>query len=458
MSRSSGSRTAILPVVVVAVLGVCGLVLYRNGTLERLLARDSENPEEVAQLREAPPAPPAVVAASVGWPQFLGPTRDGRAPDGPFRTDWDKTAPARLWTVPVGGGFSSFAVVGGKLYTQDRQGDSERVVCLDAATGAPLWEHAYPADYGEMGYAVGPRATPTVEGNRVYTVGATGLFLCLEAPSAPGLPPRVVWQHDLPREFDGRAPQWGYACSPLLDGDRVIVQAGGRKGSVVAFDKAGGEVRWTAGTNPAGYSSPTVTTAHGVRVIYALTGDALLCLRDDGTVMGTYSWPTQFTGNIATPVVLDDYVFVSAAYGAGCALLRVKPAGDRVTLEPVYAKRNKPLRTHHSTAVAVGRHLYGFDTEGGRLVCFSVTDGTEVEGWDAAGVRKGSLIAAGRHLVILSQTGELILAEATPEEYRPLASIPLGFAGQQNWAHPALADGRLYVRGPDQVVCLDVRP
>jgi hypothetical protein len=135
----------------------------------------------------------------------------------------------------------------------------------------------------------------------------------------------------------------------------------------------------------------------------------------------------------------------------------VKPVGDRVELEPVYAKRNKPLRTHHNTAVAVGRHLYGFDTENGNLVCFSVTDGAVVEGWDAAGVRKGSLIAVGRHLVILSQTGALILAEATPEEYRPVASVPLGFTGEQNWALPVLVDGRLYLRGPDKVACLDVR-
>jgi outer membrane protein assembly factor BamB len=457
MPSSRGRRSAALVAIVVVVLGACGAVMYRNGVFERWFARDTVNAAEVAQLQTAPPAPPPAASGGVGWPQFLGPTRNGRAPDGPFRTDWDKKRPEQLWSVPLGGGFSSVAVVGGKLYTQDRQGDTERVICLDAATGATLWEHAYPTNYSGVGIGTGPRATPTVDGNRVYTVGATGLFLCLEAPAARGQAPRVVWQHDLPGEFEAKAPQWGYACSPLLDGDRVIVQPGGRKGAVVAFDKATGEVRWTAGKNPAGYSSPVAATIHGVPLVFALTGDALLCIRSDGTPMGNYSWATRFEGNIATPVVLDDYVFISAAYGMGCALLRVKPDGDRVRLEPVYAKRNKPLRTHHSTAVAVGRHLYGFDTEEGFLVCFSLTDGAPVEAWDA-GRLKGSIIAVGGYLVVLTQKGDLILIEATPEEYRPVATVPLGFAGEQNWAMPVLADGRLYARGPDKLLCLDVRP
>ncbi|MBN9521780.1 PQQ-like beta-propeller repeat protein [bacterium] len=457
---SHGYRTPALAAVAVAVVGVCAFLMYRNGVFERWFARDTENAAEVGQLRQAPPAPPPTAASAIGWPQFLGPTRNGRAPDGPFRTDWDKRRPEPVWTTPLGGGFSSVAVVGGKLYTQDRQGDTERVVCLDAATGAPLWDHSYPASYAGIGFDAGPRATPTVDGNRVYAVGATGPFVCLEVPPAPGQPPRVVWQHDLPREFNGNAPQWGYACSPLLDGDRVIVQPGGRDGSVVAFDKATGEARWAVGKNPAGYSSPVAATVHGVPLVFALTGDALLCLRSDGSQMGSYSWPTRFEGNVAAPVVLDDYVFVSAAYGMGCALLRIKADGDRVRLEPVYAKRNKALRSHHSTPVVVGRHLYGFDgdADAARFICFSLIDGAPVEGWDAAGVRNGKVIAVGGYLVVLTQTGDLILVEATPEEYRPVATVPLGFGGQQNWSQPVLVDGRLYVRGPDKLICLDVRP
>lgn len=452
MSRPHGLRVAVWLVVVATVVGGSGFVLYRNGVLQRWLATDTANATEIARLRDAPPAP-RTAATDAGWPQFLGPTRDGRAPAGPFRTDWDKKAPQQIWTAPVGGGFSSFAVVGGKLYTQDRQGDTERVLAFDASTGAALWQHAYPADYGGVGYGTGPRATPTVDGTRVYTVGATGQLLCLDVSATP----RVVWQKHLPTEFDARPPQWGYAGSPLIDGENVIVTAGGKKGAVVALDKLTGAVRWTAGTNPPGYSSPVAATIGGVKCYFALTGNALLCVRADGAVMGTYPWPTQYEGNIATPLVLDDYVFISAAYGMGCAMLRAKAAGDAVTLEPVYSRRNKPLRTHHSTAVAVGRHLYGFDTESGRLTCIAIADGLPVEAWDAAGVKKGSLILVGGHLVVLTQGGDLMLVEATPDEFRPVASIPLGFAGEQNWALPVVVDGRLYVRGPERVVCFDVR-
>ncbi|HEX4609000.1 MAG TPA: PQQ-binding-like beta-propeller repeat protein, partial [Urbifossiella sp.] len=310
MPHFRGLRTAALVTAVVAVIGASGIVMYRDGVFQRWFAHDTVNAAEIARLRETPPAPPPPVGAGVDWPQFLGPTRDGRAPAGPFRTDWDKRPPEQLWTAPIGGGFSSFAVVDGKLYTQDRQGSSERVVCLDAATGGLLWEHVYAANYDGIGYDAGPRATPTVDGDRIYTVGAAGLLLCLEAPTAPGQPPRVVWQHDLPREFNARAPQWGFAGSPLIDRDLVIVQPGGRKGAVVSFDKATGDVRWTAGTNPPGYSSPVAGTIHGVRVVFALTADALLCIRSDGVLMGSYPWPTRFEGNIATPLVLDDYVFI----------------------------------------------------------------------------------------------------------------------------------------------------
>ncbi|QDU21584.1 PQQ-binding-like beta-propeller repeat protein [Urbifossiella limnaea] len=457
MTTRRGVRATALTAAVLVVLGASGYVVHRAGVFTRWFARDTENAAEIEQLRHAPPAAPRA-AVGGGWPQFLGPNRDGHAPAGPFRTDWEKRPPEKLWSAPVGGGYSSFAVVGGKLYTQDRQGSSERVVCLDAATGASVWEHTYPASYDGIGFDAGPRATPTVDGDRVYTVGASGLMHCLEA--APGQAPRVVWKHDLPGEFNGRTPQWGYACSPLLDGDTVVVQPGGRKGSVAAFDRATGLIRWTAGTNPAGYSSPSVATVQGVRAVFALTGDTLLCLRSDGTLMGSYPWPTQHQGNIATPLVLDDYVFISAAYGTGCALLRLKPDADRLRLEPVYSKRNKPLRTHHGTAVAVGRHLYAFDgtNDEARLVCFSLIDGATVEGWEAPRVRNGKIVAVGGYLVILTQTGDLILVQATPDEYRPVATVPLGFSGHQNWALPVVADGRLYVRGPDRIECFNVAP
>lgn len=456
--RPRRSRAAFLWAGLLAALVAVGLILYRNGTLERWLARDSDNPEELARLREAPPKTAPTAAATAGWPQWMGPLRDGRAPDGALRTDWERNPPRPLWSVPIGGGYSSFAVVGDRVYTQDRQGGNERVMCLDAATGKLVWEHSYAANYGKIGYGSGPRATPTVEGNRVYTVGASGLFLCLEASGSPGEGVKELWRHDLPAEFEASTPQWGFAGSPLIDGDQVVVQPGGEKGAVASFDKSTGALRWSVGSNPAGYSSPVATTVHGVRVIYALTGNEFRCVRSDGELMGSFRWNTSFQGNIATPLVLDDCVFLSSAYNMGCALLRVKPEGDRLKLEPVYTRRNKPLRTHHATAVVRDRFLYGFDGDSrASLICFNYIEGTAVEGWDATGVDKGSIILAGKHLVIFTQTGELVLAEASPDEFRPVAKFATGFGGSENWALPVLLDGRLYLRGRDRLTCLDVK-
>src|SRR5262249_6419210 len=161
-----------------------------------------------------------------------------------------------------------------------------------------------------------PRAPPPTDGNRLYAVGAAGKFVCLELPATAGGKPTIAWEHDLIGEFRASVPQWGVACSPLVEGDLVIVQPGGKDGSGVAFDKASGEVRWKAASNESGYSSPVAATVGGGRVIYAMTGDALLCIRaSDGKVLDKQDWMTRFNGNIATPVVHKEYVFVSSGYG-----------------------------------------------------------------------------------------------------------------------------------------------
>jgi outer membrane protein assembly factor BamB len=455
------TRKAVLIVGVLAVFGVGGYAAYRSTWVRALLARDSEDAGEIAKLggKKLDVAPAA--DAATGWFQWRGPTRDGRAPAGPFRADWDKNPPKLLWQAECGGGFSSCAVTGGRAYTQDFRDGNERVVCLDAETGKPVWEYAYPADYGgtDRNFAIGPRATPAVVGGRVYTVGGAGKLLCLEPPAAAGGSPRVVWQHDLLAEFGAAIPQWGVACSPLVEGDLVVVQPGGRKGSVVAFDRASGERRWAAGENPSGYSSPAVGTVGGRRVIFALTGDDLLAVGTDGTVHDRYEWATRFGGNIATPLVADDYVFVSAAYGMGCALLRAEPDGGGVRLVPVYARRGRAFQNHHASSVLNGRHLFGFDGEGGaRLKCVNLDTGREQKDWEADGVGKGTVVLAGGHLVIQTERGELCLVEATPDEFRLVAKLQGVLSGRNNWATPAVADGRLYLRDETKVVCYDVRP
>ncbi len=451
-------RFPIRAVLLLAVVGVSALILAKLPWVRSLFRRDAENPAEMAQLVSAKLAPAPVADTATGWPQWRGPHRDGRAPAGPLRTDWDKRPPKQLWSVPGGKGFGSFAVVGGRLYVHDRVGGDERLLCLDAGTGKTAWEYRYPVEYAKMdkNFANGPRATPTVARGRVYVVGGTGLFLCVQPPDDPGGTPKELWRHDLPAEFDAEVPQWGVACSPLVEGDAVVVQPGGAKGSVAAFDATTGQLRWAAGTNPAGYSSPVAATVSGRRLVYALAGDALLCVSADGKLLATYPFKTDFKGNIATPVVVDDYVFISAAYNHGCALLRAVPAGDGVRLEEVYSRANKLMRNHHSTCVYKDGFLYGYDDE--RLKCVNLRTGRENADWDSGGLKKGSLILADRHLIVLTESGDLALVDAKSDDFDLVAKVPSGLDGAKNWALPVLVDGRLYLRDDSTVLCLDVRP
>jgi outer membrane protein assembly factor BamB len=444
---------------VLGLLGVAagGYVAYRSPLVRSWFGRDADDPREKELLAGSNAHARVPAPAAAGWPQWRGPHRDGAAPEGPLRTDWEKNPPKQIWKAECGGGYSSFAVVAGKVYTQDRRDGDERVLCLDAATGRQLWDFSYPVDYSGLraGYAGGPRATPTVDGNRLYAVGAVGKFVCLELPPDGGRP-KLLWEHDLLGEFRADLPGWGVACSPLVEGDLVVVQPGGRDGSVAAFDKNTGELRWKAASNPSGYSSPVAASLDRLRVIFAFTGDSLLCVRaSDGEVLDEYSWTTQHRGNIATPLVHDRWVFVSSSYNKGCALLRADVSGDRVRLREVFTRSNRVMRNHHSSCVFKDWHLYGFDND--RLRCVDFKTGVEVEEWESKQMGKGSLILAGDHLIVLTEGGTLALIEARHDEYRPVASLPSGLGRSEVWALPVLVDGRLYLRDAQQILCLDVR-
>jgi len=441
-------------------IALVGFLAYRSPWVRSIFTKDTVDTAELSKLAETKFELPAVAEPSTGWPQWRGPFRDGRAPAGPLRTDWDNRPPKLVWRAPCGGGFSSLAVVNGQVYTQDRQGGNERVFCLNAENGKQLWEYSYPSEPAgeDRNYSSGPRATPTVQGNLVYVVSGAGLFLCLEAPQ--GNPtPKVVWQHNLLSEFDAQMPKWGVASSPLIEGDLAIVQPGGKNGSVVAFDKTSGEIRWRAGTNPSGYSSPIAATIGGQRTVFALTGNALLAIGLGGLINDSFPWATQFDGNVATPLIVDDYIFISAAYGQGCALLRAQRNNERVKLIQVYARHVRGLKNHHSTSVYKDRYIYGFDGEGAaRLKCIEFNTGNEKTDWEATGIDKGSLILAENYLIVQTERGDLCLVEATPAEFRLLARIPKVLSGSRNWTAPTLVDGKLYLRDEEKIACYDVGP
>lgn len=424
-----------------------------------LLEREAENPAELATLKSAP-LPAVRLDAAGGWPQWFGPNRDGHAPPGPLRTDWEKNPPTEVWSVPCGGGYSTPVVVAGRVYLTDRQGDGERLFCLDAADGRLLWQLTDPAvEYGSMGgYAAGPRASPTVHAGRIYFFGATGVLRCFKVD---GPQPGYEWRRDLRAEFGASLPQWGFASSPLIEGELVVVQVGGRKGSVAALDRTTGQPRWAAGTDPSGYSSPIAATVAGVRQVIAVTGRSVLGIApSDGRVLWSHPWQTQFDGNIATPLVVGDYVFLSAGYSKGCALLRLSKSGDELKAEQVYFRKARVMQNHHSSSVHRDGFLYGYDAE--TLRCVDLRKGEAVEEWvakDAGANRlaKGSVILAGDKLIGLTQAGTLFLADADPAEFRFRGKVDGVLTGSDCWASPVLLDGRLYLRDNTKVVCLDVR-
>jgi outer membrane protein assembly factor BamB len=459
-------RSRALVIVGIGLIGMAGMAAWRyRVTVEQFFESDyqadSQRLDELKQanLASADPQP----QSSGDWSQWRGPQRDGRSAETGLLTTWPAGGPRVLWRKPIKGGYSSIAVVGGRAYTQDCDGTQERVVCLDAATGAELWVHRYDFDAalldGPNRFAAGPRATPTVHDGRVYTVGATGRMHCLEANPANGQP-RVFWQHDLLREFNASIPQWGVACSPLVEGNRVIVQPGGSDGSIAAFDCTTGDLMWKALSDPSGYSSPIAATAAGTRQIVCFTGKGVAGLRpDDGGQLWYFPWHTEFDCNVATPLVAGDYVFISSDYQAGCALLQLIPSGDGITAERVYVRRNKLMRNQFSTCVLSNGYLYGFDVSGhgstGFLKCVDLR--TAEEKWMTRDIReKGCLLYADGHLLVFSQDGLLSLVEATPERFNRKGEVQI-FEGSECWALPALADGRLYLRGPGEIVCLDLR-
>jgi outer membrane protein assembly factor BamB len=404
--------------------------------------------ERLQKLGSAALPTTAPKADSNDWPQWRGRDRDGVSAEKGLRFDWPKDGPPLLWKVKGGAGYSSFAVAGGRAYTMFQDGDNEVIVCLDGKNGAETWRYPYPARFHEAQAGTGPHGTPAVYDGRVYAVGSTGRFHCLDALSG-----KVLWEHDLPKEFQAPIPVWGISFSPLIEGDLVITQPGGNGSSVAAFDRRDGTLKWKSQNAGTTYSSPMAATLAGKRQLVCFTNEALLGLAPaDGALYWKYPWPTEPPVNAATPIVVGDYVFISSGYGKGCALLEIGP-GDGGKLEAKRVYEHNRLRTQFSSSVLYGEHIYGFDEK--FLVCMDLRTG-KVR-WKERGFERGSLLAADGHLIVLAEYGSKLAAvEATPEAYREKGSFK--FSSGTCWAMPALASGKLFVRDEESVFCFNLRP
>lgn len=396
-----------------------------------------------------------IVAAAAGagaqdWPQFLGPARDGRYTGAPLAADWPDGGPRRLWSRPVGAGFAGPVVAGDRLVLFHRVGGAEVVEALDAATGGVLWRYDYPTTYrDDFGFDEGPRSVPVVHGGRVYTFGAQGRLHAVDLETGAG-----VWQVDTHARYGVRKGFFGAAGSPLVEDGRVIANVGGRRGGIVAFDAATGAELWTATTHEASYSSPAAGAFGGRRTALVFTRNGLVGLDPaSGEVHFERRWRSRLGAsvNAATPLVLGDRVFISASYGAGAALLRVEGG----TLAEEWSGDDS-MTNHYATAVERGGVLYGYHGRqeyGPSLRAVDARSGAVRWSEDRFGA--GTVTLAGGLLVILRESGELVLAEATPDAFRPLARAAI-LPGVVR-AYPALAAGRLYARNADTLVAIDLR-
>lgn len=390
-------------------------------------------------------------AATTDWPNWRGPNQNGISTEKGWLTAWPKEGLKQLWKADVGSGYSSVAVLGDNVYTLGNTKGQDTVICLNAATGEAVWKHTYPCT-AKVIYGVTPRATPAVDGKAVYTMSVDGQVLCLDATSG-----KPIWSKDLQKDFNLPLPKSGFAGSPIVEGDMLLVNAGV---SGLALDKKTGRTVWKS-EGDTSYSSPVPFTLAGRRCValFAATQLAVLNLAD-GVKIASYDWKTETCCNCSDPVIAGENIFITSSYGQGCALVGV--GGGNATL--IWKKK---FACHYADPVLVGDCLYALFETGwlkADLVCLNLKDG--VEKWRQKNVGSGGIMVADGKLLILSRTGDLILAEASPTAYTELARTKVFpeqiVAGKTNsvicWTSPVLCNGRIYARG-DQgtLVCLDAQ-
>ena len=388
--------------------------------------------------------------AANDWPQFLGPSRTGVYVGAPLNEKWPSTGPRVIWRKQVGQGLSGPVVAGTQLILFHRVDDREVVESFDALTGAPKWRHAYQTNYrDDFGFDEGPRAVPVVADGIVYTYGAEGKLSAIDLPTG-----KLLWNVDAMREFEADKGFFGAAGSPLVEDGKVIANVGGRKAGIVAFEAKTGKVIWTATTDAASYSSGIAATMLGRRYAVFLTRAGLVGLDpSNGQIRFQRPWRARQAAsvNAATPVIVGNTIFVSAEYGPGAGALQF----DGTKLVDLWAS-DDVLSNHYATSVFHEGTLYGFH---GRQEFGQVFRAVDLQSgkvlWSTPRFGAGSVTLAGNRLVIVRESGELLIAAASPKSFQQIASAQVLPATVR--AYPALSDGILYLRNDNTLIAVDLR-
>jgi outer membrane protein assembly factor BamB len=386
----------------------------------------------------------AMAQTAALWPQWRGPNRDGISKETGLLKQWPADGPPLVWKATgAGAGYSSFSISDGRLYTMGLRGDREYVIAFDIATGKEAWATAHGGAFrNDRGN--GPRGTPTVDGDRIYALGGNGDLSALEARTG-----KIVWTKNVLKEFGGSNITWGISESPLVLGNKVLVNPGGPNASIVALNKADGSVIWKSQSDKAGYSSAIPVEVNGATQVVFFTSERAVGLdAKDGRLLWEYARPANNVANVATPIARANRVFISSDYGTGGGVVEIKP--DNKAQEIWFTK---DMRNHHSSSVLIGDYLYGFSS----AILTAIKFDTGEIAWRDRSVGKGSLVYADGNLYCFSENGVVGLVEATPTGYKEKGRFRIPQDSLPTWTHPVVAGGRLYLRDQDTIYAFDVR-
>ncbi len=395
---------------------------------------------------------------SADWPQWQGPKRDSISPETGLLKEWPKGGPPLVWkSTGLGGGYNAPSVANGRVYGMGYIGEDEVVWALDLNGGKKIWTARIGPASHEFDYDQGPRATPTADGGLLFTLGGGGDLACLDNQTG-----KIQWHKNLKKDFGGKMMSgWGYSESPLVDGDKVICTPGGREGTLIALNKKTGELFWRTKdlTDDAAYSSAIVVEMGGVRQYIQLTPAHVVGVAaDDGRLL----WQANRRGSTAvipTPVFHNNSVYVTSGYGAGCNLFKVSVNGQKFEAKEVYEDKNRRnLSNHHGGVVRIGDYIYGYG-DGRGWVCQNFSTG-EIVWAERSKLGKGSVSYADGRLYLRSEGGggTLMLIEASPQGFHEYGHFDQPDRSSRNsWPHPVIADGKLFIRDQDVLLCYDIK-
>lgn len=464
MRRGTATATKILATVAIVALGAGYVFLYwqwsgkaakdaHYAALEANRAEQAAQPVTSTQANISTAQPSASPTGSPGatneaahagrnyWTNFRGPNRDGRYEEMEVLTAWPAQGPPLIWKQPVGIGYASFVVADGRAYTIEQRRGKETAAAYDVGTGREVWTQSWNAEYKDS-TGDGPRSTPTWDDGRLYALGATGELRCLDAKTGA-----VIWGKNILTENQASNLPWAMAASPLVVDDKVIVLPGGTSNnSVVAYNKMTGAPVWKSQSDRQAYVSPMLVTLAGRRQVLVVSASRVFGLEPgNGSLLWSYSWGTDMGINVSQPIIVDNNrFFISSGYGKGAALVEVSGSTARTVWE------NVSMKNKFNSSVLHQGFVYGLDE--GILTCVDVNTGERK--WKGGRYGYGQVILASGHLIVSSDTGDLVLVRATPDQHSEVARFS-ALQGQ-TWNYPAIAGGRLLVRNGTQMAAYNI--